>query len=98
MSNQVRIRGQITQLAELRYTPAGVPIRELEFTHQSTVTEGDYPKQLHFTMRAKIVGEHTEVDLQIGQEYEFVGFLAPMSAKSSQIRLHIQAIFNLHGS
>lgn len=91
--NQIRLSAKISEIKALRYTPAGIPVLELELEHESEQTEqGENRKVQIKGMKALgfgAVAEALQKNCQLGRLLHIEGFLAaPRSGKG--LRLHIQ--------
>lgn len=63
----------------MRYTPANVPVIDLELRHESQVVEAGHPRQVSMSLRAKAVGDlaHRLDRLPLGSAFVATGFLSP---------------------
>lgn len=92
--NQLRFNGTIADISELRYTPVGIPVIELQLDHSSEVEEAGVNRQLNFTMSAVALGD---IALQLantplGASVQIQGFIAPLRRSSVRTVLHIQDV------
>lgn len=89
--NEVALNGEFTQKAPMRYTPAGLAVLEGVFHHQGEVMEAGAKRKLLFDFPAIAIGEiATALDKEpLGKTLEVTGFIAPRSARSRQLIVHI---------
>jgi primosomal replication protein N len=90
-ANHLSLAAVITELAALRYTPAGVPALDLRLEHESRVQEAGQDRQVAASVKAVAFGMLAERLAQqaIGSQWKFQGFLAsPRQGKS--LVFHIQ--------
>lgn len=90
-ANHLSLAAVITELAALRYTPAGVPALDLRLEHESRVQEAGQDRQVAASVKAVAFGVLAERLAQqaIGSRWKFQGFLAsPRQGKS--LVFHIQ--------
>ena len=92
--NRLVISGQLTELDNLRYTPAGLERVEMRIRHASVQQEAGMPRQVQCEIAALALGEAAKqvARLQVGQQVTAEGFLARRSIRSSQLVLHIEKI------
>jgi primosomal replication protein N len=88
------IGGQLTELDDLRYTPAGVPRIEMTIRHASTREEAGMQRQVQCEVPALALGEVAQqaASLKVGQQVRAEGFLAQCSLRSTQLVMHIDKI------
>lgn len=93
-SNRCIIDGELLELDDLRYTPAGVPRISLKIRHVSTQQEASVSRQVQCDIPAVALGEAAQQvgRLQIGQSVQVEGFLAQRSLRIAQLVLHIDNI------
>ncbi len=89
--NTIHLNGELTQKAQMRYTPAGLPVLEVVFHHMSVVNEAGSQRRLEFDFSAKACGD---VALSLNREtlgsvFNMTGFMAPKSIRSRQLIVHI---------
>ena len=89
--NTIRLTGEFTQKAQMRYTPAGLAVIEVVFHHASVVKEASQERKLVFDFAAKACGDIAlALDKEpLGSVFEIYGFLAPRSQRSRQMIVHI---------
>ena len=90
--NEFSLSGEITNIKPLRYSPAGIPILEFSFKHESQQNESKYKKKVFLEVNCVVVGELSQLKLQSGDRRICKGFLEKKSQKSNQIVFHITAI------
>ena len=93
-SNRCVIDGELHELDDLRYTPAGVPRISLKIRHVSTQQEAGISRQVQCDIPALALGEAaTQVSrFKTGQSVRVEGFLAQRSLRIAQLVLHIDKI------
>jgi primosomal replication protein N len=93
-SNRCVIDGELLELEDLRYTPAGVPRISLKIRHVSTQQEAGISRQVQCDIPALALGEAaTQVSrFKTGQSVRVEGFLAQRSLRIAQLVLHIDNI------
>lgn len=93
-SNRCVIDGELLELEDLRYTPAGVPRISLKIRHVSTQQEAGISRQVQCDIPALALGEAaTQVSrFKTGQSVRVEGFLAQRSLRIAQLVLHIDKI------
>jgi primosomal replication protein N len=93
-SNRCVIDGELHELDDLRYTPAGVPRINLKIRHVSTQQEAGVSRQVQCDIPAVALGEAAQQvsRFQVGQSVQVVGFLAQRSLRIAQLVLHIDNI------
>jgi primosomal replication protein N len=81
----------LIERSALRYTPAGIPVLDLQFEHESETTEAGLRRLLRFAFAAIAIGDAAK-DLareRLGDALVLDGFLAPRTRRSTRLRLHI---------
>ena len=93
-SNRCVIDGELLELDDLRYTPAGIARIGLKIRHVSTQQEAGISRQLQCDIPAVALGEAAQQvgRLQIGQSVRVEGFLAQRSLRIAQLVLHIDNV------
>jgi primosomal replication protein N len=76
--NRLVLSAMLMQRSALRYTPAGVPVCDLELRHESQASEAGLPRQVSLDIKAVALGEMAQrvVHLALGSQGDFAGFLA----------------------
>lgn len=89
--NQVRLRAAPVSRSALRYTPAGVPVAEMNLRHDGSITEAGVERVLGFEFAAVAVGPvAVALDREpLGQPLDIAGFIAPKTRRSSRLIVHI---------
>ena len=98
--NQLSITGSIIELAQLRHTPAGVPVLNFRIAHASEQIEAGLPRKVECELQAVALGQ-TALLLQgakPGDGTRLTGFLVAKSTQSKQPVLHVERIEFLEGS
>jgi primosomal replication protein N len=90
--NKLAISGQVTQLEDLRYTPAGLPLLSFVISHVSENIEAGLKRKVECELNAVAIGDLAKTNIQLGTKLKALGFLAKRSAKSTQLVLHIKNI------
>ncbi|MCQ9615642.1 primosomal replication protein N [Paenalcaligenes niemegkensis] len=90
--NQLSFIGVIAEISVLRYTPAGMPVIELELDHSSEVEEAGLSRRLNFSISAVALGDMALqlADSPLGAVLKIQGFIAPLRKSSVRLVLHIQ--------
>ena len=91
--NQLHLLAQVVALQALRYTPAGLPVLELELTHQSVQCEAGQNRQTNLSIRAIAFGLLAEeiAKLPLGQDVRFAGVLAA-GKNGKGLIFHLQSL------
>ncbi|BAZ94857.1 primosomal replication protein N [Thiohalobacter sp. COW1] len=92
--NQVRIDGRVSRAAQLRQSPAGIPIAHFVLDHQSEQTQAGLRRQSRF--RIAVVAAGAELAAQAGRlqrddRVRVSGFLSRADSRSGDQRLVIHA-------
>ncbi len=89
--NTIHLNGELTQKAQMRYTPAGAPVLEVVFHHMSVVNEAGSQRRLEFDFSAKVCGDVAlTLDKEpLGSVLNVTGFIAPKNIRSRQLIVHI---------
>lgn len=97
--NRLTITGRIIELAQLRYTPAGVPVLNCRVGHASERIEAGLARKVECELQAVALGQVAQLmqGAKPGDGVELTGFLADKSAKSRQPVLHIERIEFMEG-
>ena len=90
--NKLVIDAQISSVATLRYTPAGIPVLSLTLTHSSEQLEAEMLRSVDCTLNALILGSTALQKVSVGQRFRITGFLAPQSLKIKRLVLHVQSM------
>jgi primosomal replication protein N len=94
LANSCVIEGELLELDDLRYTPAGLPRIGLKIRHASSQQEAGTPRQLQCDIPAVALGDAAlqASKLKLGQMVKVAGFLAQRSLRNTQLVLHIDNI------
>lgn len=86
------MRAAVLECLPLRYTPAGVPVVEMQLEHVSEVVEAGRPRRVEMTLAALAMGDLARMlaGTPMGTNLRIEGFLAPTRKGSSRLRLHLQ--------
>jgi len=92
--NRLELSGEIVEVAELRYTPAGIPVLGFTLLHSSQQKEAGMARKAECEVSAVIMGPLTgrAKGLSVGCAIKVSGFLAKRSLKSTQLVLHINEL------
>ena len=92
--NRFVVDGELVELENLRYTPAGVARIALKIRHVSTQQEAGIERQLQCEIPALALGAAAKQasGLQLGQRVKMEGFLAQRSLRNTQLVMHIDNI------
>lgn len=82
----------VLTVAPLRYTPAGMPLLQMQLQHDSEQQEAGLNRKVQCQLPAVLIGDNAKLPLQSGDCIKVKGFLAQRSAKSTQVVLHIQQL------
>ena len=93
-TNRIHLCGTLFDMTPVRYTPAGIPIRELRLRHQSTQQEAGHLRQVALEINAIAAGETVQQleHVAIGDMCCIDGFLNRKSLHNPQLILHISSI------
>jgi primosomal replication protein N len=99
-SNRLVIAGELAELEDLRYTPAGIARIGLKIRHVSTRQEAGTSRQVACEVPALAFGD---IALQAsrmrpGQQVTLEGFIAQRSLHSKQLVLHIDNLRSKEGA
>ena len=92
--NRFVVDGELVELDDLRYTPAGVARIALKIRNVSTQQEAGVPRQVQCEIPALALGAAAlqASRLQLGQRVKAEGFLAQRSLRIAQLVMHIDNI------
>ncbi|NTV11020.1 MAG: primosomal replication protein N [Zoogloea sp.] len=98
-SNLLRIEGVLTEVAPLRYTPAGVPVAGCRLEHRSKQVEAELEREVTCEIQAVAVGQIARLlaAAKPGASARLEGFLAARSMRVRTPVLHINTIEFLEG-
>lgn len=93
-SNRLVLSGEVTEVAELRYTPAGIPLLAFTLKHASQQSEAGLKRQVECEVPAVAMARLAEQarGLRCGDQVSTAGFLARKSLNSRQLVLHIDEL------
>ncbi|HMO48344.1 MAG TPA: primosomal replication protein N [Rubrivivax sp.] len=77
--NRLVLAARLIERRALRYTPAGLPVLDLELKHESELTDDGQPRKVSLQIRAIAIGRITQAldALALGDAGSFAGYLAP---------------------
>lgn len=92
--NRLVLAGEVTEVAELRYTPAGIPLLAFTLRHASQQSEAGMKRQVECEVSAIAMAQLAEQarHLRVGSQARVAGFLARKSLNSRQLILHINEL------
>ena len=92
--NRCVIDGELVELDDLRYTPAGLARVGLKIRHVSTQQEAGVARQIQCYIPAISLDAAAlkASKLSLGQQVRVEGFLAQRSLRNTQLILHIDNI------
>ena len=92
--NRLELNGAVTKVAELRYTPAGIPVLSFDLNHLSEQVEAGMKRKVECVVPAMVVGPLAmgAQEMEEGSQVSVTGFLAKRSLKSAQLVLHVQTL------
>ena len=92
--NRLELTGEVMQIAELRYTPAGIPLLSFVLRHLSEQIEAGMKRKVECevpVVAMSALAEKTQ-GIKEGTSVKVSGFLAKRSLKSTQLVLHINQL------
>ena len=97
--NQVVLSGEVGQLEQLRFTPAGIPLLSFVLSHDSTQAEAGLSCQMQFRLPARALGEvaRSMQVLSDGAGVTLQGFLGRRGRHGNQLMLHVVK-FKMNGA
>lgn len=92
--NRLELTGEVVQIAELRYTPAGIPLLSFAVRHLSEQIEAGMKRKVECEVPVVAMSGLAEKSQGIkeGTSVKVSGFLAKRSLKSTQLVLHINQL------
>ena len=92
--NRFAVDGELVELEDVRYTPAGIERVALKIRHVSEQQEAGVSRQIQCDIPALAFGvaARQASSLKIGQRVQAQGFLAQRSLRIAQLVLHIETI------
>jgi len=93
-TNQLVITGEIVQIAEFRYTPAGIPVLGFAIKHISEQVEADMQRKVECEMSVIAMGKLAEQirNISLGEQVQLTGFMTKRSLKSTHLTLHLNTL------
>ena len=93
-NNWLVLAGEVTEVAALRYTPAGIPLLALTLKHVSQQSEAGMKRQVECEVPAIAMAKLAEQasGLKLGSVVRVAGFLAKKSLNSPRLVLHINEL------
>jgi len=88
------LSGEVLQIAELRYTPAGIPLLRLTLRHMSEQIEAGMKRKIECEIPAVAMAQLAEQakGINVGTVVKVSGFLAKRSLNSRQLVLHLDKL------
>ncbi|MCB5189906.1 primosomal replication protein N [Methylobacillus arboreus] len=92
--NRLELSGEFANVAELRYTPAGIPVLSFHLHHVSEQIEAGMKRKVECEVSSMVMGQLAleAQEIEAGSRVAVSGFLARRSLKSAQLVLHIQTL------
>jgi primosomal replication protein N len=92
--NRFVVDGELVELEDLRYTPAGIARVALKIRSISTQQEAGMPRQVQCDIPALALGGAAQQasGMRVGQRVKVEGFLAQRSLRIAQLVMHIDNI------
>ncbi|MHB9118668.1 MAG: primosomal replication protein N [Burkholderiales bacterium] len=92
--NRVALCGRISELAEMRYTPAGLPVLHFSLSHDSEQIEAGFQRKIQCKVPAMAVADAAQQmkEFALGDMVRIDGFLAQKSRMGTQLVLHVKQI------
>jgi primosomal replication protein N len=89
--NRVQLSASLASISDLRYTPAGVAVLEVNLAYFGEVVEAGQLRQLDFELDAVALGEVAErlARVGLGSRLGVTGFFAPRRKRSRRWVVHI---------
>ena len=93
------MQATLVERMALRYTPAGIPVVEAQLQHRSELVEAGLQRRLAFDFSAIAIGDTARALAlaELGSELGLSGFLAPRSARSTRLLVHVLEFSRLAG-
>lgn len=93
-SNRVVLCGQVVEIDELRYTPAGVPLVKFKVSHASEQTEAGIARKVECEVEVVALDQVglAASRLKPGEAVCLDGFLARKHRLGSQLVLHVNKL------
>lgn len=93
-SNRLELSGEVAEVADLRYTPAGIPIISFLVRHDSLQFEAGMPRKVECAVPAVVMAKLAEQarGMQVGCQVRVAGFLTKKSLNSQQLILHVNEL------
>lgn len=88
--NTLVISATVLSVEPLRYTPAGLPLLQMQLQHASKLIECGLQRKVQCQLAAVMIGDAAHTPLNAGDAIKARGFLAQRSAKSTHVVMHIQ--------
>lgn len=92
--------GQVVEIDELRFTPAGIPLMRFKVNHQSEQSEDGVTRKVECEVEIVALGQigQQASRLKTGEAVCLDGFLARKHRLSSQLVLHVNKIKPLNAA
>ena len=92
--NRVKISGVVLQCGEVRHTPAGIPVVELQIQHESVQVEAEMQRQVRLEADAVVIGPLAKMaaTLRVDDKVAIGGFLAQKSQKNDRLVVHVSEL------
>jgi len=92
--NQFQLVAQVVEREMLRYTPAGIPVVSARLAHSSQQLEAKVHRLVELEISVLAVGEISGrfSQLELGQLYQFTGFMARKNRNSKSLIFHLTDI------
>jgi len=93
--NQLVLSGQLHRVAELRVTPAGIPIARFVLAHRSRRTEAGQLRDVECRLTVVASGEKLTAglaQLPAGSWLKVTGFLSRAGYRSPDLRVELHAL------
>ncbi|QAU35062.1 primosomal replication protein N [Janthinobacterium sp. 17J80-10] len=89
--NRFELQASIAERDVMRYTPAGIPIVNGKLLHTSRQMEAGVERLVEFEIAALAAGEISGKfkQAELGETYQFGGFLARKNRNSKSLVFHI---------
>lgn len=92
--NRLELSGTVIKVAELRYTPVGIPVLSFDLQHLSEQVEVGMKRKVECAVPVMAMGPLAveAQEMAEGSQVSVTGFLAKRSLKSTQLVLHVQTL------
>jgi len=99
LHNRLQLSATVEREADLRYTPAGIPVLEMWLRHQSRQPQAGIERDVTCEIQAVLIGDAAPrwVGKLTGQCIAVSGFIAQRSLRNPRLVLHIEHVELIKG-